>query len=362
MYTKKMKSSVFTIILIIGLLFANNVRAEGFSVTLLKKWVNYQITIHSAKNVTYSGPIYHIFFHSLIVYPERAYGDKSVSQGYKDWMITRDEFQRILPELYKNNFVLIDIKSLYSVRSDGTVIKKSLYLPKGKKPLILSIDDLSYYKTLVGHGFADKLVLDANGNVATEIVTTNGRKEITRDGDIVPILDDFVAAHPDFSAHGAKGIIAVTGYEGILGYRTNSESATRLKDIEAVKPVVAKLTSTGWRFASHSYSHAQVYSEGTVSLQKVIDDANRWDAEVRPLVGGTDIFIGPFGQIFKKGDPRREYLNNHGFHVFCGVGMDKYFEYSATELIMNRADIDGYRLSHPSHYLKEYFDATKIMY
>lgn len=166
--------------------------------------------------------------------------------------------------------------------------------------------------------------------------------------------------HPDFSINGAKGVIAVTGYEGILGYRTNSGSSTYVKDVEAVKPIILKLKSSGWRFASHSYSHAQVYSEGTVSLTKVIDDVKRWDAEVRSLVGDTDIFIGPFGQIFKKDDPRRVYLNQHGFHVFCGVGMDKYFEYFPTELVMNRADIDGYRLSHPSHWLKEYFDANKV--
>ena len=63
-------------------------------------------------------------------------------------MITRDEFQKILPELYKNNFILIDITSLYDIDQNGLIIKKDIYLSKGKKPLIISLDDLSYYNSL----------------------------------------------------------------------------------------------------------------------------------------------------------------------------------------------------------------------
>ena len=313
------------------------------------------------KNVLYTGNIYHIFFHSLIVYPEKAFSDKKRSEGYKTWMITRDEFTKILPELYKNNFVLIDISSVYEVDANGTVHKKKLYIPEGKKPLIISLDDLSYYSTLEGHGFARKLVLDSQGKVATEIINDRGVIEVTRDGDVVPILDDFVSQHPDFSVDGAKGIIAVTGYEGILGYRTqNAKSQTYTADIQAVKKVVSKLKSTGWRFASHSYSHDTSYTKGTVSLEKVKKDAELWNAEVKPLVGDTDIFIGPFGQIFKHGDARQAYLKSIGFNVFCGVGMDVYLRYYDDVLIMNRADIDGYRLAHPVH-LKTYFDAKKVI-
>ena len=37
--------------------------------------------------------------------------------------------------------------------------------------------------------------------------------------------------HPDFSYHGHKGIIALTGYNGILGYRTDIAYKTR-KDLD----------------------------------------------------------------------------------------------------------------------------------
>ncbi len=310
-------------------------------------------------NVLYKGDVRHIFFHSLIVYPDLAYGNNKMTRIYKDYMITRDDFEKILPELYKNNFILVDINTLYNVDKDGTVTKKPLYLPAGKKPLVISLDDLSYYYSMAGNGFADKLVLDENGNVATEIVTPEGKKEVTRDGDVVPILDDFVALHPDFSFQGAKGLIAVTGYEGILGYRTDSlESATHPEDLVLVAGVISKLKSTGWSFASHSYSHRTAFSTGTISLKDLKKDTEQWDKEVRPLVGETNVFVGPFGQIFSPNDPRRNYLISQGFKMFCGVGMDQYFRNFTDSIVMDRGDVDGYRLAKTPNLLKPYFDPS----
>ena len=44
---------------------------------------------------------------------------------------------------------------------------------------------------------------------------------------MIPLIDTFVEEHPDFSYHGAKGIIALTGYNGVLGYRTDIAYKTR---------------------------------------------------------------------------------------------------------------------------------------
>lgn len=43
----------------------------------------------------------------------------------------------------------------------------------------------------------------------------------TGDYDLVPILEKFCEQHPDFSYKGARAVLAFTGYEGILGYRTS---------------------------------------------------------------------------------------------------------------------------------------------
>ena len=48
----------------------------------------------------------------------------------------------------------------------------------------------------------------------------------------MPILNKFVKEHPDFSLNGEKGVVALTGYEGVLGYRTNELNS---KDYEKKK-------------------------------------------------------------------------------------------------------------------------------
>ena len=259
-------------------------------------------------------------------------------------MITKQEFVDFIDELYKDDFVLVDLRSLYTSDATGKVMRSDLYIPKGKRPLIISLDDLNYYSAMSGRGFADKLVIDQHGDVATEVNTPQGSKVITRDGDVVPILDDFVKMHPDFSIDGVKGTIAVTGFEGILGYRTQLSSPDRATEIESAKRVIERLEGTGWQFASHSYGHDDIFQNGTITLDELKKDTEQWRNEVESIVGPTEIFVGPFGQVFKPNDPRRDYLVSQGFKMLCGVGTDFYLQYTPTYVMMDRADIDGYRL------------------
>ncbi len=321
------------------------------------------------KGELYTGPVYHIFFHSLIIYPELAFDGTARSKTFKEYLITQSEFIKILPLLYKENFVLIDIRSLYRVDSLGNVHSKDVYVPRGKKPLVLSLDDLSYYRNQRGRGLANKLVLDAMGKVATEVITPGGNTVVTRDGDVVPLLDDFVTAHPDFSFNGAKGLVALTGYDGILGYRTQLDlqpdladsSIKREEEIKGAKKIVEKMKETGWIFGSHSYSHRTEFIHGTMSLADVQKDTELWKAEVEPIVGDTNIFVGPFGQIFSRNDPRQEYLISEGFKMLCGVYSEPYLKYFSDHVVMQRADIDGIRLMQTPHLLKDYFDPQEVI-
>lgn len=65
---------------------------------------------------------------------------------------------------------------------------------------------------MLANGNVYKLVLDENGDIATYSVAPDGKEIISRDNEIVPMLDKFVEEHNDFSFNGAKGIIASTGY------------------------------------------------------------------------------------------------------------------------------------------------------
>src|SRR5579871_276889 len=109
------------------------------------------------KHTLYQGPIYNIFFHPLIAYPEKAFNRTNDHLDHMDpWFVTVNEFNKILPELYKRGFVLVSPKDLFAEKKDehGQIIfsRKKLILLEGKKPLILSLDDYNFYTTMKMHG------------------------------------------------------------------------------------------------------------------------------------------------------------------------------------------------------------------
>ena len=69
------------------------------------------------------------------------------------------------------------------------------------------------------------LVLDENGALTCERQASDG-STVTGAFDVVPCVEAFIQEHPDFSNNGARGILGLTGYNGILGYRTDDALAT----------------------------------------------------------------------------------------------------------------------------------------
>ncbi len=311
--------------------------------------------------VIYKGPVYHVFFHSLIVYPELCFTGDSMEQGYNDWMTTVREFKMMIQEMYDRGYTLIDLRDVFKTDSSGKMYKQDIYLPKGQKPLIISVDDMSYYKYMENDGFAKRLVLDQEGKLASLVKTPQGNEIVSPDGDVVPILNNFADQYPDFSFKGARGTLALTGYEGILGYRTNHDNSAWQTEKESVMPVIQKLKETGWAFASHSYTHRRTFSEGTVTLDFVKDDTRRWKAEVGSIVGETNLYISPFGATFKQSDARMRYIVSQGFNVYCGVGPKPEYILYKDNAYMERIDLDGYKMFHKPECMKELFDAAKVL-
>ena len=124
--------------------------------------------------VKYEGQLYHVFFHSLIVYPELAFDDKGhPAEGYNMWMTTVSEFKAMLPLFLENDFVLYDITEMMELDENGMAQRKDIYLPEGKKPLVISIDDVSYYDYMLPDGFAQRLVINEAGDVVTCLLYTS---------------------------------------------------------------------------------------------------------------------------------------------------------------------------------------------
>lgn len=312
--------------------------------------------------IEYKGPVEHIFFHPLIAYPELAFDHDSMTKGYDDWFVTVKEFDRILDDLYKNQFVLISMEQLYEqkmVNGKKTLVKKPLMLPKNKKPLVLSVDDMNYYDYMLQNGNVYKLILDAQGRVATYSLTPKGETSIAYDNEIVPILDTFVSEHPDFSVKGAKGTIALTGYQGVLGYRTNELTSPHYETdkAEAMK-VIKRMKETGWSFASHGYGHRDAHK---ISYESLVEDTERWKKEVEPLVGDTPIYIYPYGSRVDTDSNKYNYLIKAGFTVLCGVGPQPYLKYKPNSMMMDRRHIDGIALKTQGDKLQPLFDSKKVI-
>ena len=287
----------------------------------------------------YSGPIEHIFFHPLMTYSKvQSYA----KIGFDENMVTIDEFKRTLEQFYKANYVLIDIHSIYGTTKTGKVFRKTLSIPKGKKPLVLSIDDYNFLSYMKKSGCAEGLGL-VNGKVLSYITDGTGKRTYSDDKEITPILDKFVEKNPDFSYGGAKGIIALEGYEGAMGFATNHLSSPQYpKILKEAKTVVAKLKTSGWIFASHSYGHN---SPSNRSVAYMLQDAKHWIKEVGKVVGKTDIYVYPFGERIPRSDKKFSNLMKLGFRMFCDVwGTHPDLEFKSNNIRMSRRNVDGIEL------------------
>ena len=294
--------------------------------------------------VEYKGDFFHVFFHYLIAYPDIAKTTSYMANLDTD-CVTAKEFKAALQDLYERDFVLVDITTYVTndVDDDGNpIIKRApVMVPPGKKPLVMSFDDLSYTTNKLHKGTIDKIILDADGNLAAQTIMEDGTVDIRYDNEVIPILEAFVSEHPDFSPFGVKGMLALTGFDGILGYRTHRDSPNRESEIEAVKPIIQALKDAGWTFASHSYGHIHTDKQ---TIERVTEDANHWRDEVQPLVGETPVLVYPFGESVKNTDPKFKILMDHGFNIFCGVGMKPFASWKSNYFFMDRQSIDGYTL------------------
>ena len=308
--------------------------------------------------VKYDGRYYHIFFHSLIIDTKKAFDGDYKERGYNMYMTTTSEFKKMLPLLLANDFVLYDITQMIEIK-DGKAYPKDIYLPVGKKPLILSIDDVNYYEYMKNDGFADRLDVDANGNVVTVVKNDDGTESITYDGDVMPILDNFVKEHPEFSYRGAKGIVAITGYQGAFGYRITNlkkyEKKQQDEMLNKVKQIAYALRNNGWQIANHSFTHNQYWAKKTMTMKQLKYDIQKWLSEIAPYVGTTPIIITPFGAMYEQKDPRFRYIVDSGFYIYCPVGSQMDMTWQNDNLVSSRLNLDGLTMLHYPQRINKYF-------
>ena len=281
--------------------------------------------------------------------------------------LTVTEFNEILEELYNRDYVLVDIDSVAVTTSDGQIQASSVDVPVGKKPLIISQYNISYEPGF--NGYADSVIVDASGNIICTYTDSIG--DVRRGAvDVIPLVEKFIGSHPDFSYNGARGVLGVTGYNGIFGHamktdgsvvssltpeaiaaakenmpveytfdaygnyveaeeaEEDAEEAPVVKeltqeDIEAnidiCKDVVSVLKTNGWKIACGTYGYLSYASD----LERVKADQEQWDAELAGIIGETDILMLPLkGDLdawsgYKATNAKYTYLRDKGYRFFC---------------------------------------------
>lgn len=317
--------------------------------------------------------ISHIFYHSLIVDADRAFNDPSQANGYNQFMVTMYEFEQQLAQIHANGYVLIHPDRIAVPGADGVMTPEPILLPPGKKPLVLSVDDVNYYEYMEGAGFADRLIINEDGDVENEYTDASG-ETVEGSYDVPPIVDDFIDENPDFSYRGDKGTLAVTGYNGVLGYRSSVSSygdnpQTHAALAEATV-VADALKADGWKFASHTWGHINMTNSG---MSTIAADTQRWNDEVRPVVGDTPLLIYPFGAdisgvpLYGPANQKFVYLHDEqGFDYYFNVdGSQQYWMQIGSQSVRQaRINVDGITLQkalNGSTLLTPFFDPVSTI-
>lgn len=327
--------------------------------------------------------IANLSFHVLMADPTRAcnkdVSGAELSGSYNKNFVSVEEFSRILNQLYAANYVLVDfdsfITSVPGVDGNSSFFSKSIYLPQGKKPIMITETMVNYFEYMVdpdkdgkldgtGHGFANKLVVDTDGEIKASYVDANGQT-LVGNYDLVPVLEAFIQEHPDFSYQGARAILAVTGSEGVFGYRTNTSYVSRFgqafydNEVVEAKKVVEALREKGYTIASYTYSNQDYRKMNTLQIQAEIKN---WNDQIVPILGQVDtIVFARASDIEAYSGTTFNVLYNDGLRFFLNSGSSPRVDVNTTFIRQTRLMVTGELMAWYSSQFSDYFDCNVVL-
>ena len=351
--------------------------------TLMAKYTEYHDAYEAMVPWGNINDVPNLSFRLLMADLSRALADPDYGNSFNSNYVTTGEFEKILNELYNNGYMLVSVYDLAAKTADAngnvTMAQNTLRLPEGKKPIVLTQVGVNYFTYIVdgdgdgladkdGAGFASRLVLDENGNLTNEMVDAMGNV-VTGSFDLVTVLNDFVAQHPDFSYRGAKATLAVTGYDGLFGYRTDPETKDKIspefysQQLNDVKGVISKLREDGYDIACFSYDYVDY---GSMSAQQISEDLEYWTNEVKPLLGDVDILVYPYDDIGNTNlytGNKYQTLADYGFRYFISKDSSTKSWGQVTENYarMTRREVGGSLMANSPSWFEDLFDSAKVL-
>ena len=214
-----------------------------------------------------------------------------------------------------------------------------------------------------GAGFANKLVVQ-NGEIKAAYVDASGNN-LVGDYDLVPILESFIEQHPDFSYRGARAVVAVTGSEGIFGYRINTANSASKgqawfdEECNAAKEVVQTLRNKGYTLACFTYAN-KAYSGYTAT--QIQAEMQEWTKNITPVIGQIDTFV--FAQesnLSAYNGAAFDVLHDTGFRYFVSSGTQPWAAVESTYVRQNRLMVTGRTMQHYSDQFTGMFDCAAIL-
>lgn len=320
-------------------------------------------------------------FHCLIADPARAFSDKDYGKAYNTNYVTIDEFSKILDQLYAGGYVLVDFNSfiLETVGEDGKVTYSTqpIFLPEGKKPIMLT-ETLVNYETFSidsdgdgeadkgGDGFASKLLVK-DGKIVNEYVDADGNV-LYGAYDFVPILEDFIAEHPDFCYRGARATLAVSGEDGVFGYRTMHSVKDKKgeeyynQQVEGAKAIAQALRDRGYTIASYTYANV---GYGSISATKIDVDLDNWKKEVKPVLGDVPVMVfakaSDIGVNYDSGNGKYNVLKDAGFRYFISSGNSPFTQVNVNYVRQSRIMVTGQQMTTYPQNFASYFTVKDVL-
>ena len=333
--------------------------------------------------VEYKDPtlIPNLSFHVLIEDMTRAKADTEFGGSYNKNFVTTGEFSKILTQLYNNGYVLVDFNSFVSAQTDlegnEKFMVKSIMLPDGKKPVMLTETMVNYFAYMVdgdgdgkadakGDGFANKLVVDSNGDIKAEYIDAAGQT-LVGNYDFVPILEDFISQHPDFCYQGARAILAVTGHEGVFGYRCNTAYISSVsqqyydEQVAGAKTITNALRDKGYTIACYTYKND---AYGKLSAAQIQADLQSWASQVVNVIGQVDTFVfAKQSRLTDYGDGNAAFraMYTSGFRYFISNDQSPLTEINDTYVRQNRLMVTGENMQHKSSQFSGLFDTNAVL-
>lgn len=330
------------------------VEAEGLLPASIEEW---------------NGDVLCLSIRPLVVRPELAFDRGSDPTYAQTALISQTEFLRILDRLYQEGYVLISARQFYPWPER----RFSIQVPSGKKPLLLIFDRWQYSVLNQVCGTSSKLYLDEEGELWAEAGDAEGR-----DLDAIPILEDYLKQHPDFSFDGAKALLALNANESLFGFTVSDDEVAESKVAwsrvgqlyptltseemtdhrEHIADLLEYLQRHGWDFASAGYKG---YDTASLSLTDLEEEVGSWSSLLNSWLTESRVFVFPNGSHVYNQSDSLDLILSRGFNIFIGQGPKPYNFMDRRFLHFDSLAVNGNTLTYSGSYLSGLLDSDAIL-